>query len=786
MTTTTIAPVVINANHEIEEFDFRNVASTAAVASMGGSGPDVPLSVGDQLATGSFGSVREATFRGESGWVVKVGKTDQRYVDEMINREIAVLRDMRGVRGFPVLRAVVRHDDTTQLVLQRLPHTLADLTHISPLPFEDVCRIAVQAIDAIEAMHDKGWVHRDIKPDNAMLDDRTGTLYLIDFGLAKRYVDEKNVHIPDLKTSKITGTPRYCSVPVHQGHTASRRDDLESLLYSLQYVLDGSLPWSGIKLKRDNNYVAHMRKKIEVGASVFAGPLLFLYQHVRELHFASRPNYAMLRDAFLSQVPGASSRTKLTHFRYLSRELEIGRPTRRQLDDVKAVARVAIRGLRCNPKLRTRVLGCMAESDRINWALLAHNDSEASNSLASVHEDGADDDEKKKKNPHDVMPVCYTVGLQNLVCDTSVIFRLKVPMPAGRGEVAYTFTNLARILWCILPETDDSVKVCAVNTLTGNHRYYRSLSVGPIAKIHPRNVFVACSGCLVWHSSHEMDLVTYDSMIPPVEIGSHALINTSNTCQVVRLKSDQPIHTPWRMSADGTAVVVCHWTRDTCTCLWQIFRITEETKDASMALKLRREFSVCYPDDPLHIAFSQPVDTVVVIFADHVMFHQHVEAGDHSPIVANRAVGFAGCRRALLWGNYWILFNATDMVFVDAKSLELYPQRIVFSDKIHDVCINNNESVLVGHDSTTHIVEGAEMVRTPTQQVQLWGNCIRLVIGAPRCLMLGHRQTDTSTRMVVSSLLIDMVAASSSSSKHSLCSNSNEEPSKEKRMRSSE
>lgn len=747
---TLIWPSLISHMAEIEEIDCRHTA-TASLA----SGYDTVLSFGEKLATGSFGSVSEATFRGESGWVVKTStSTKDKYSVEMINREIVVLKDMQGVRGFPVLRAVVRDADAVQLVIQRLPHTLADLSHIAPLPSEDVYRIAVQVLDALEAMHDKGWIHRDIKPDNTMFDDRAGTVYLIDFGLAKKIVDEKGVHIPDLKTSKITGTPRYCSVPVHQGHTASRRDDLESLVYSLQFVLDGHLPWSGAKLKRDNNYAAHLRKKLEVGSRIFAGPLLDAYNHVRSLRFDQRPDYALLREAFMREIPG-SSRTKLTQFRYLSRELEIGRPTRRRLDDIKAIAQVAIRGLRSKPKLRARILDTMPESDRVNWALLAHNDPSASVSLGSSVKD--DDSGAKKPKPEAKKAETYTVGVQNLLCDTTVVFRLKVLAPPS--ETKYTFTNSSRILWCRILQTKDLVSLCAVNVLTGSHRYYRFDPNGPIAKIPWRCVFVSWSGCLVRYSDREIDLVTFDPAPLSVEVGTEATINSSGTCQVNRVSADHPIKTPWLMTADGASILVLHVpTADTWNGSWQVF-VTSEPQ-GNVTLRLQQEFKVKYLDDPLGTVFSHVTSTLAVWFADHVVFHQLLADSNDEP--TSKVVSFAGCRRALVYGLYWILFNDTEIVFVDAKSLILHPRRIIFSGRIHDLSVSN-ESVLVGHDSTARITHGEDMVRTPTQQVQLWGNCNRLVIGAPRCLLVGHRHVDSSLRTTVSSLIIDVSTLASSS-----------------------
>lgn len=733
---------------EIEELSLHH-GSTAAASSSLASGPDVALSIGDRLATGSFGSVAEATFRGETGWVVKSSNnTKDKCSTEMIDKEILVLRDMQGVRGFPVLRAVVRDGDTVRLVIQRLPYTLAQLTHIAPLPLEDVCRIAVQTIDALEALHDKGWVHRDIKPDNTMLDDRAGLVYLIDFGLAKRIIDEKGAHIPDLHTKRISGTPRYCSIPIHEGHTASRRDDLESLVYSLQYVLGGHLPWAGAKFKRDNNYAAHLRKKKEVGSRIYTGPLLDAYNYVRQLRFDERPDYDLLREAFLREIPG-SSRTKLTQFRFLSRELEIGRPTRRRLDDIKFIAQVAIRGLRSNHKLRAQILNCIPASDRLNWALLAHNDASASVSFGSAAKDG-ESRVVKPKNKTVLKREMFTVGVQNLICDTTVVFRLDVPAPPAQTK--YTFSNSSRILWCCIAG-DNDVSLCAVNVLTGQYRHYRSDPDGPITRIPYECVFVSWSGCLVRHSDRAIDLVTYDSKPLSVEIGTEARAASSNSCHVHRVVSDHPINMPTLMIADGASILV--YRADSTQSSWQVFAtMPSDQGDAASTrtLRLQQCFEVKYPHAANDAVFSQAARTLAVWFSDQVIFH--VLSESPAPPTST-AIPFGCCRRVVAYGDYWVLFSFNEIAFVDAKTLTLHPRRIVFSDQIHDLNVSS-ESVLVGHDLTTRILQGEELLRTPPQQVQLWGNCNRLVIGTPRCLLIGHRpNADSSLRIVVSSLIID-------------------------------
>jgi serine/threonine protein kinase len=126
-----------------------------------------------------------------------------------------------------------------------------------------VLMIADQMIKRVEYIHSRRIIHRDIKPDNFAIgvEKNKHRIFIIDFGLAKKYMSSSGTHIRYREGKSLTGTARYASISTHLGIEQSRRDDIESLGYLFIYFLQGSLPWQNLKANNVKEKYERIKEK---------------------------------------------------------------------------------------------------------------------------------------------------------------------------------------------------------------------------------------------------------------------------------------------------------------------------------------------------------------------------------------------------------------------------------------------------------------------------------------------------------------------------------------------
>jgi serine/threonine-protein kinase len=121
-----------------------------------------------------------------------------------------------------------------------------------PLPLVEILRIGSQIAEGLAAAHDQGLVHRDVKPENVLLEEGIERVTITDFGLA-RAVDDNTV----TQHGTIAGTPMYMSPEQAAGKKVDQQSDLFSLGSVLYALCTGRPPY------RDDSSYAVMRQIID-------------------------------------------------------------------------------------------------------------------------------------------------------------------------------------------------------------------------------------------------------------------------------------------------------------------------------------------------------------------------------------------------------------------------------------------------------------------------------------------------------------------------------------------
>ncbi|KAA8525242.1 hypothetical protein F0562_007097 [Nyssa sinensis] len=216
--------------------------------------------------------------------------------------EWQVYNALGGSHGVPRVHYKGRQGDYYIMVMDMLGPSLWDVwnNNSHTMSTEMVACIAIEAISILEKMHSRGYVHGDVKPENFLLGP-PGTpeekkLFLVDLGLATKWRDSSTgLHVDyDQRPDVFRGTVRYASVHAHLGRTGSRRDDLESLAYTLIFLLRGRLPWQGYQ--GENKAFLVSKKKMATSPENLCcfcpTPFRQFVEYVVNLKFDEVPNYA--------------------------------------------------------------------------------------------------------------------------------------------------------------------------------------------------------------------------------------------------------------------------------------------------------------------------------------------------------------------------------------------------------------------------------------------------------------------------------------------------------------
>ena len=263
--------------------------------------------IGRKIGSGSFGEIYLGTnVTTQEEVAIKLEEVKTRHPQLLY--ESKLYRALQGGVGIPNIHWYGVEGDYNAMVLDLLGPSLEDLFNFCSRRFSVKTTLILmdQMISRLEFLHAKNFIHRDIKPDNFLigLGKKANQVYIIDYGLAKKYRDPKTQqHIPYREGKNLTGTARYASINTHLGVEQSRRDDMEGLAYVVLYFLRGQLPWQGLAAHtKKEKYDKIMEKKVSTTVEVLTRgiPTEFAtyLNYCKSLRFEDRPDYAYLKRMF--------------------------------------------------------------------------------------------------------------------------------------------------------------------------------------------------------------------------------------------------------------------------------------------------------------------------------------------------------------------------------------------------------------------------------------------------------------------------------------------------------
>jgi serine/threonine protein kinase len=156
---------------------------------------------------------------------------EARSMAKLTHPRVVTIHHVGQERGVPFLAMELLDGESLEIRLKRQ----------GQLPVAEALRIGREIAEGLAAAHQRGLIHRDIKPSNLWLEDKTGHVKILDFGLARSSDEQTPLTLLDA----IVGTPAYMSPEQARGEPVDHRGDLFSLGCVLYQLVTGKLPFRG-------------------------------------------------------------------------------------------------------------------------------------------------------------------------------------------------------------------------------------------------------------------------------------------------------------------------------------------------------------------------------------------------------------------------------------------------------------------------------------------------------------------------------------------------------------
>lgn len=197
--------------------------------------------VESKLGEGSFGKIYKG-HNANTGKRVAI-KMESVHGRQLLLNEARMYVALQKCRGVSMLRAFGTYGEFNYIVVDLFERDLEDIVSgtIEMFSAAQIFNWGHHILRILQTVHEVGILHRDIKPENVMV--RGEKLFLIDLGISRFFRSHSGEHNPANTGKALVGTMRYASAHNHDGVSTSRRDDLESVAYTLLFLYHKDLPW---------------------------------------------------------------------------------------------------------------------------------------------------------------------------------------------------------------------------------------------------------------------------------------------------------------------------------------------------------------------------------------------------------------------------------------------------------------------------------------------------------------------------------------------------------------